>query len=233
MSAQLSLLKLQEFDTKIDEAAKRLTIIDSALNDQSQLRKAENLHEAITSKLNSLTSDRKKLERDIEDLSGKMEAANKKIYGGIISSQKELQAAEEEIRTIKESTDIKESQLLQTMLECDRYQAGHNTSEQKLQLIRSEVERETNRLNAEKNDLGEFVSTNTPIRDNAREECNVMDLTVYDRLRKTKKGIAVSVIESDLCSICRVKIPHKNIEDVKSSNHFVHCNSCGRILCID
>ena len=119
------------------------------------------------------------------------------------------------------------------MLECDRYQAGHNTSEQKLHLIRSEVERETNRLNAEKNDLGEFVSTNTPIRDNAREECNVMDLTVYDRLRKTKKGIAVSVIESDLCSICRVKIPHKNIEDVKSSNHFVHCNSCGRILCID
>ena len=88
MSTQLSLLKLQQFDTKIDEAAKRLTIIDSALNDQSQLRKAENLHEAITSKLNSLTSDRKKLERDIEDLSGKMEAANKKIYGGIISSQK-------------------------------------------------------------------------------------------------------------------------------------------------
>ena len=233
MSTQFSLLKLQEFDTKIDEAAKRLTIIDSALNDQSQLRKAENLHEAITSKLNSLTSDRKKLERDIEDLSGKMEAANKKIYGGIISSQKELQAVEEEIRTIKESTDIKESQLLETMLECDRYQSGHHTSEQKLQLIRSEVEQETNRLNAEKNDLSKFVSTNTPIRDNAREECNVLDLTVYDRLRKTKKGIAVSVIEADLCSICRVKVPNKNIEDVKSSSHFVHCNSCGRILCID
>ena len=57
MSTQLPLLKLQEFDTKIDEAAKRLTIIDSALNDQSQLRKVENLHEAITSKLNSFTSD--------------------------------------------------------------------------------------------------------------------------------------------------------------------------------
>ena len=85
---------------------------------------------------------------------------------------------EEEIRTIKESTDIKESQLLQTMLECDRYQAGHNTSEQKLQLIRSEVEQETNRLNAEKDELGKFVSTNTPIRDNAREECNDLDLKV-------------------------------------------------------
>ena len=69
MSTHFSLLKLQEFDTKIDEAAKRLTIIGSALNDQGQLAKAENLHEAITSKLNSLTSDRKKLERDIEDLS--------------------------------------------------------------------------------------------------------------------------------------------------------------------
>ena len=233
MSTHFSLLKLQEFDTKIDEAAKRLTIIDSALNDQGQLAKAENLHEAITSKLNSLTSDRKKLERDIEDLSRKMEAANKKVYGGIISSQKELQAVEEEIRNIKESTEIKENQLLDTMLECDRYEAGHHASEQKLQLIRYEVEQETIRLNAEKNDLGKLVSTNIPIRDNVREESNVLDLTVYDRLRKTKKGIAVSVIESDLCSICRVKIPNKNIEDVKSSSHFVHCNSCGRILCID
>lgn len=233
MATAFPLLKLQEFDSQIDKASQRLTVIDSALNDKSQLSKAENLHKAITAKLNSLTSDRKKLERNIEDLSGKMEAANKKIYGGIISSQKELLAVEEEIRNIKELTDNSESQLLEIMLECDRYQAGYKTSEEQLHQTRSEVEHETERLIKEKNDLGDFVSTNVPIRDNARQEFNVLDLSIYDRLRKTKKGIAVSVIESDLCSICRVQIPNKNIEDAKTSNHFVHCNSCGRILCID
>ena len=41
-----------------------------------------------------------------------------------------------------------------------------------------------------------------------------MEPTLADKhsISKTKKGIAVSVIESDLCSICRVQIPNKNID---------------------
>ena len=233
MATAFSLLKLQQFDSKLDKVAQRLTVIDSALDDKSQLAKATNLHDAISTKFDSLTRERKKLERDLQDLSGKMESANKKVYGGIISSQKELRAVEEEIRNIQDLTDSKEHQLLETMLECDRYQDGHKTSTQELKRIQTETEKNTERFEQERNDLRTFMSTNIPIRDKARQECNLTDLTIYDRLRKRKKGVAVSVIESDLCSICRVKVPNRNIEDVKSSAQYVHCNSCGRILCIN
>ena len=233
MATAFSLLKLQQFDSKLDKVAQRLTVIDSALDDKIKLTQATNLHDAINTKFDSLTRERKKLERDIRDLSGKMEAVNKKVYGGIISSQRELWAVEEEIRNIENLTDSKENQLLETMLECDRYQDGHKTSSQELKRIQSETEKNTERFEQEKNDLKTFMSTNIPIRDTARQECNVTDLTIYDRLRKRKKGLAVSVIESDLCSICRVEVPNRILEDVKNSDQYVHCNSCGRILCIN
>ena len=233
MATAFLLLKLQQFDSKLDKVAQRLTVIDTALDDKSQLTKATNLHDAISTKFDSLIREREKLERDLQDLSGKMESADKKVYGGIISSQKELRAVEEEILNIKNLTDSKENQLLETMLECDRYQDGHKTSRQELKRIQTETEKNTERFEQERDDLKTFMSTNIPIRDKARQECNLTDLTIYDRLRKRKKGVAVSVIESDLCSICRVKVPNRNIEDAKHSDQYVHCNSCGRILCID
>ena len=233
MGNSTALLKLQQFDTELDKVAERIAVINSDLRDQSRLASAENINNAISTRLDSLNRDKKKLERDIEDLSRKMGAANKKIYGGVISNQKEFQAAEDEIRNIEEKTDHKENHLLEIMLECDKYGEGHKTSEKELNHIRSETEEKNLRLQQEKSDLGDLASTNTPIRDKARQACNSPDLSVYDRLRKSKKGIAISLIKSDLCSTCRVKIPYKHIEEVKSSDQFVHCNSCGRILCLN
>ena len=47
---------------------------------------------------------------------------------------------------------------------------------------------------------------------------------------ESKMGIGVAVVEGDRCSECRLSIPTQLLEKLKSTDEFVYCNSCRRIL---
>jgi len=58
-------------------------------------------------------------------------------------------------------------------------------------------------------------------------------LALYETLRKSKKGVAVSGVEDQCCTICGSQLTPAEIQQAKSSLQIARCPSCGRILYAD
>ncbi len=55
----------------------------------------------------------------------------------------------------------------------------------------------------------------------------------YERLRKTKSGIAVGVLQENHCSVCRVELPEGKLVKLQSGPEINTCPQCRRILIIE
>ena len=52
----------------------------------------------------------------------------------------------------------------------------------------------------------------------------------YERLFKTKNGLALTTVEHETCEGCHMKVTHQSILEVKAEKEIVGCPQCGRIL---
>ena len=52
----------------------------------------------------------------------------------------------------------------------------------------------------------------------------------YERLFKTKNGLALTTVEHETCEGCHMKVTHQAILEVKAEKEIISCPQCGRIL---
>ena len=52
----------------------------------------------------------------------------------------------------------------------------------------------------------------------------------YNRLFKSKNGIALVTVEHEVCTGCHMKVTHQAILEVKAEKEIIGCPQCGRIL---
>ena len=52
----------------------------------------------------------------------------------------------------------------------------------------------------------------------------------YERLFKTKNGLALVTVEHEVCTGCHMKVTHQAILEVKAEKEIVGCPQCGRLL---
>ncbi|GAB4175886.1 MAG: zinc ribbon domain-containing protein [Terrimicrobiaceae bacterium] len=55
-------------------------------------------------------------------------------------------------------------------------------------------------------------------------------LDLYQRLFKSKGGLAIVPIEHGVCTGCHMKVTHQTALEAKAGTTVVHCSNCGRIL---
>ena len=214
---ETELLKnLQLLDTSIDDLENRLQEIESAINDDSEVVEADNIHKAVCLKFDSLSSNRRSLERTVS-----------------IQNEKELAALQEESQLLSQKISESEDELLETMDEHERYERGVEKATLNLENKKTQRMKSLDSLRIEKQKKNNTLAKTLPSRDSIRIKCNPKSLNSYDRLRKSKGGLALSTMESDLCSACKVTIPSQLLQKLKSGETFVHCNSCQRILYLD
>jgi len=56
------------------------------------------------------------------------------------------------------------------------------------------------------------------------------NLSLYETLRREKRGRAVSRIERATCLGCRIALPMGVVQHVRAGRELVFCPSCGRVL---
>ena len=220
-------------DTRIDDLENRLQEIESEISDDSEVVEADNIHKAVCLKFDGLSSNRRSLERTVSDLIGRQSSINGRMYDGTIQNEKEFAALQEESQILTQKISESEDKLLETMDEYERYEKGVEKSTLNLENKKTERIKTLDSLKTEKQKKNDTLEKTLPSRDDIRNKCNPKSLISYDRLRKSKGGLALSAMESDLCSACKVAIPSQLLQKLKSGETFVHCNSCQRILYLD
>ena len=230
MSAALSLYRLQQVDSQIDQIQARLKSIQQTLENDETLRAANEQFSAATGKRQDAERILKLSEADGEKQRIKIEQTEASLYGGKVHNPKELQDLQKDAASLKRYLETLEERQLEAMIAAE-------TAEMELQTAKTDLERVQSNLNVQNKDLtseSETLRKNLE-RLNSERQAVVTDiagqtLTVYDQLRKQKRGLAITTIADSSCEACGTTLTPSQQQSARSTSQLFHCPTCGRIL---
>ena len=228
-----SILDLQTKDNEIQVVQSRLTEITAQLSDESSVSDASKIDEAIKLQYQSLSSKIRKLEGDNLTLLTQQKSVTTKIYGGEITSEKELTALQDELSNLDSKIEGLEDSLLSAMVDYDRYEEGVKKSEKNLSTVLQKRKIQLESITAEKGKLEQDLIDLQILREELHTRIPPTIYTTYERLRKSKNGLAVSLMRGERCSACNISVPNTIAQTVGTGSDILFCNSCQRILIND
>jgi len=224
-----NLLVIQDRDQKAKDLNSDLERMPIE-KEQASLKLAK-LKEAVKSIEETIMENEvamKNLELDIN--TRKDSIAKLKVQQFETRKNEEFTAMEHEIdRYSEEITQLEDSQLelmekgetLNTQLNEARADLDKNQ-----QTVDAEISIISERSNQCNKQLDEIKADRITISSKIEEDL----LDRYDRIFKSKKGIAVCELDNDICAGCHMKVTPATAAAVRSEKTITVCDQCGRIL---
>ncbi len=230
MSASLGLYRLQQVDSRIDQIQARLKAIQQTLENDLELRSANERFAAANGKHKDAERTLKASEAEVEKQRVKIEQTEASLYGGQVHNPKELQDLQKDITSLKRHLETLEERELAAMLSIE-------DTEKELQVAKIDLERVQSNLKEQNQDLAKESETlrKELERLNSEHQAVVTDiatqaLNVYEQLRRQKRGIAVTTVTDSSCEACGTTITASQQQSARSASQLFHCPTCGRIL---
>lgn len=230
MNQSFHLYQLQKIDSQIDWINQRLIIIQTIISQDTRLKEAQDAHDH---KQNEVTQEQKSLKRIESEISArqiKLEQSEENLYSGRIKAPKELQDIQNEIAAIKRSITGLEDQQIEIMLKLESLQSELLIEEKKLLQTQATVTQDHALLLGEQTQITNDRERLSTERAASVQQINPESLEKYSHLRKTKKGIAVSVVADYSCSACGGTITPSDCQTARTIDPMFFCPTCGRIV---
>ncbi|MDD5496445.1 MAG: C4-type zinc ribbon domain-containing protein [Candidatus Omnitrophica bacterium] len=226
------LIELQGLDTQILRIERNLESIPEELKDM------DDAFEAKKSNLKSLEDGVKTLQLKRKEKEGELgtkESAIKKFQSQLyqVKTNNEYSALEEEIGRAKADISMVEEDILKLFDQAD-------VENQKIVKEKEFLKAEEGRLNDEKKKLNEEVARIKSEADRLKLQRNELAgkvdkaiLARYNRIMKSKDGLAVVPVTGNSCQGCFRVMPSQVIHEIKMKKDLVTCENCARILYLE
>jgi predicted nucleic acid-binding Zn-ribbon protein len=230
MGRSKTLYQVQQYDTQIDNATRRIQEINAILADSKSLDKAKNIEidaeMELARKKKILTST----ETVVRDHSLKIDQNQKKLYGGFVTNPKDLEDLQLESVSLNNYLSVLEERQLEAMLDMEEAQKVFNTASSEVTTIKAKMEIEHADLITEREELDRSITDATIQKETFLASNEIPDLSTYQTLRKSLGGISVTLMISDSCSSCGANIPSAIAQEARSPMKLAFCPTCKRIL---
>jgi uncharacterized protein len=230
MNTGFQLYQLQEIDSAIDKANRRIKDIEKNLIEDIQVknakefvekREAEYLHQKIL--FNSLNDE-------IQSKKNKKTQSESSLYNGKIVNPKELQDLQKEISSLNSFIASSEDELLSRLVELENSEKEFADAKELLKIALSKSESQKALFLGEKNQLTSNISSLNEKRESLVRQFDPVVIETYNKLRISKNGIAVAKLVDDACSSCGALLTANQCQQARSQAKLVYCPNCGRIL---
>ena len=230
MSLISSLYRLQQIDSQLDQAHLRLKQIDEILSNQSELDAAEAHFQQVDSHLNQLKKLLHKCETQANDQKIKIQQNESSLYGGRIHNPKELQDLQNEVVSLKRYLAVLEDRQLDAMLNVEEAAAQLDQAKAALEQTRGRMIEQNSGLLAEQTHLNQMLTKLNVERQAAEDAVPAESLEQYNRLRKTRHGLAIAEVKNHSCGACGSTLSQALIQSTSQGSVLINCPMCGRML---
>jgi predicted nucleic acid-binding Zn-ribbon protein len=227
------LLTLQEIDTAIDRLGAREEVLESGgelAAARNQADAAERALGELRLQLDVVGRDQSKLEHEIDSLTQKAAAEEKRLYDGSVVNAKELASIQHEIENLKRRRSDREDEMLGLMEvreELERRAAEAQTTSDEL---REQVEAVGGEAVEELTSIVAELEAKRAERERVVPEIEPDVLELYEDLRKQKKGIGVAALVDGVCQGCHEQLSAMELDKIKRVEGVRRCEHCRRIL---
>lgn len=135
----------------------------------------------------------------------------------------EIEAAEKTIISL-------EDRELELMEEADKLKPQIAAAQEAHAAEQTRIEQILAGLESKKANLQERIGDLKEERSRFTEPLDEDILDRYERLFKSKHGVAIAALEHEVCMGCHMKVTTQTAVQVKSAREIVQCPQCGRIL---
>ena len=230
MSQPFKLFRLQQIDSQLDRLQARLGEIETILNDDSAQKQAEAEHNATQVELNSKLKALKHAEDEVRQQRLKIEQTEATLYGGKVHNPKELQDMQNEVAALKRYLSVLEDRQLEAMMAVEASEESEQAASKHLEAALRAGSEQRQDLEAERDGLQNEVALATSERQATISSIEAADLTLYEQLRRQRKGLAVAKVSDRYCSACGSTLSATLLHATRSSTQLSRCDVCGRIL---
>lgn len=142
----------------------------------------------------------------------------------------EYQALGQEIIRYEKEVDTLETRELELMEEIDQHKAAQREAEAALTRTRGLVEEDLAAIRGRHERLEAEVAAAGAERTRLAAAAPDSVVPLYERLMKTKDGLAVAPMREGKCGGCHMKLIASTIAAVQGAREIKRCEDCGRIL---
>lgn len=230
MSEPFKLYRLQQIDSQLDQANKRLIEIEAALSDDKLVKKAKADKAATEVIAQQTQKELKRAEEEVQGQQIKIEQNQSRLYGGKVTNPKELQDLQNEAEAFKRNLGKLEDVQLEKMMNFEEADASENEAQDQVKSIQKQAAAQNSELTKEQDELVHEVERLSGERQAAITGIPVDDLSLYEKLRKNRAGVAVAKVSEKSCSACGSELPQALAQAVRSPSKISRCVTCTRIL---
>ncbi|KAA0254010.1 hypothetical protein FBQ97_01665 [Acidobacteria bacterium ACD] len=221
---------LNEVRTKTERRSKtpdHLVHVEAAYNDLVHRR------QELGGRVQSAEARKKELASEVADLAEQLAKYQKQLalvktnreYGALLN---EIDEVKKKIRAHEDETLALEETLGKAQAEASQGESGFPAEEQGYLDQMKE-------WRAEQEVLGGEIAAASAKAEALRARIDKKLLLLFDRIAKTRQGLAVARVEmvgnqTAACSACHVRLRPQLLSDLRMSREAVHCESCKRIL---
>lgn len=142
----------------------------------------------------------------------------------------EYQAIGHEITRYTKEADDLETRELELMEEMDALRETRKAAETALAHTRNLVQEDLAAIAQRRERMEAERAEVTAERDQLASQVPEAILPLYQRLMKTKAGLAVAPMQDGKCGGCHMKLIASTVVAVQNAKEFTRCEDCGRIL---
>ena len=217
-------------DSKIDRQQSELATVEERLADNSLMEQLRRQLSTNEERLMQTKSRQAMQDLEAKQFQAKMQSLEERLYGGSVRNQKELESITSELQYTKQQSSESDEQLLTLMLTVDEIEQHLADTRARIKELESTQAEARVKLAGERDTLKESLVSAAERRARMVEAIPALLLSQYERLRKAKQGVAVAMVQGGRCMACRLALPTRELQSLRTSNVPITCSSCGRIL---
>jgi uncharacterized protein len=145
----------------------------------------------------------------------------------------EYQALRHEIARYEKEVDELETRELELMEEMDALRAAQKTAEAALAHTRTLVDEDLATIVQRRERMEAERAEVTVTRDGLLPSVSETVLPLYQRLMKTKDGMAIAPMQEGKCGGCHMKLIASTVCAVQTGKELTRCENCGRFLYVE
>jgi hypothetical protein len=235
MSRFEPLLRLQEHDTRADQIRHRIAHLPerARLDEHHDVLAAHDKARAeVQARRDDLARQQRRIEDDVAAVEAKAAEANASLYGGKITSPRELQALQEEIDSLHRRQRVLEDEVLGYMEQIEPLDAELAA----LDARGAELVAQAQQLEIALAEATAALDAELAAVDQERQavlaEIPADLLALYERLRAQFGGIGVARLIGGSCQGCHLSLPTAEVARLKRlpPDEPAYCEECGRLL---
>jgi uncharacterized protein len=233
MQGDEELLELQAIDTAVDRLRARRHQLESgaeAAAARSQADAAENVLGELGLRIDALSREQQRIEHEVDTLTQKAAAEERRLYDGSIANTKELESLQREIENLKRRRADREDELLGMMEEREGLETNAAVARAESDRLRALAEQVATSGDVELEAIGTELATLESRREPLAAAIDPELLELYDDLRRQKRGVGVAALVDGVCQGCHEKLSAMEMDRIKHTDGVRRCEHCRRIV---